>query len=47
MKTSETKRFGKIFCEAFLIFKQILCLSHPGLIFISTKKAFKFPSSEG
>jgi hypothetical protein len=46
MKTSETKKFVKIFCKSFLIFKKIFCLSHPGLIFIFTKRLFKFPSSE-
>jgi hypothetical protein len=40
MKTTETKKFVKIFCEVFLIFKIIFCLSHPGLIFIFTKKGF-------
>jgi hypothetical protein len=40
MKTSETKKFVKIFCEAFLIFKKIFCLSHPGFIFIFYKKGF-------
>jgi hypothetical protein len=40
MKTSETEKFVKIFCEAFFIFKQIFYLSYPGLIFSFTKKAF-------
>jgi hypothetical protein len=37
------KTFVKTFCVAFLIFEKIFCLSHPGLIFILTKKAFKIP----
>jgi hypothetical protein len=46
MKTSESKKVVKIFCEAFLIFKKIFCLSHPGLISFLQKWLFKFPSSE-
>jgi hypothetical protein len=47
MKTSETKKFVKIFCEAYLIFKKIFCLIHPGLGFIFIKiRLLKFPSSE-
>jgi hypothetical protein len=45
MKTSETKKFVKIFWKAFLIFKQIFCFSYPGLL-ICIKRLFKFPSSE-
>jgi hypothetical protein len=30
-----------------LIFEKIFCLSHPGLIFILTKKAFKIPKQWG
>jgi hypothetical protein len=37
-KTSETKKFVKIFGEAFFILKKIFCLSHPGLIYIFIKK---------
>jgi hypothetical protein len=40
MKTSERKKFIKILREAFLIIKEIFCLSQPGLIFIFTKEAF-------
>jgi hypothetical protein len=40
MKTSETKKIVKIFCEAFLIFFLIFCFNHPGLIFIFIKKGF-------
>jgi hypothetical protein len=40
MKTSETKKFVKVFCEAFLIFKKIFSLSHPTLNFIFIKKGF-------
>jgi hypothetical protein len=29
LKTSETKKFLKIVCEAFLIFNKIFCLRHP------------------
>jgi hypothetical protein len=39
-KTSETKKFVKIFLRGVFDFKQIFCLSHPGLIFIFTKKGF-------
>jgi hypothetical protein len=35
MKTSETN-----FLRGIFHFKQILCLSHPGLSFIFTKKGF-------
>jgi hypothetical protein len=42
LKTSATKKVCQDFCEAFLILK-IICLSHPGPIFIFTKKAFKIP----
>jgi hypothetical protein len=41
LETPEVKKILETFCEAFLIFKKIFCLSHPGLIFIFTKKAFK------
>jgi hypothetical protein len=37
LKTSATKKFPKIFCEAFLILKKIFCLRHPGLILIQNK----------
>jgi hypothetical protein len=46
MKTSETKKFAKIFCEAFLIFLKIFCLSHPGLFSFLQTRLLKFPSSE-
>jgi hypothetical protein len=46
LKTSETKKFGILFCVAFLILKNIFCLRHPGLIVIFIKRLFKFPSSE-
>jgi hypothetical protein len=46
MKTSETKKFCYDFLRGIFDFKKIFCLSHPGLIFILTKKLFKFPSSE-
>jgi hypothetical protein len=36
MKTSETKRFLRGIFE----FKNIFCLSHPGIIFIFSKEAF-------
>jgi hypothetical protein len=46
MKTSETKKFVKIFCEAFLIFKNIL-LQPSRTYFNFYKKGYKkFPSSE-
>jgi hypothetical protein len=41
MKTSETKKFQKIFCEAFLILKQnILIKPSMTYIYFFTKKAF-------
>jgi hypothetical protein len=49
MKTSETKKFGKTFYEAFFTFKKFAS-TIPDLfsfiIFISQKRLFKFPSSE-
>jgi hypothetical protein len=45
MKTSGTKKVVKIFCKAFMVFKKIFCLRHPGLNFIFKKRLFKFPSS--
>jgi hypothetical protein len=45
MKTSETKKFVKIFCEAFLIFKNSL-LKPTRLFSFLQKRLFKFPSSE-
>jgi hypothetical protein len=46
MKTSETKKFVKIFCEAFLIFKKYLASTIQGLFSFLQKRLFKFPSSE-
>jgi hypothetical protein len=40
IKTTETKKAVKTFCEAFFIPKQIFSLSHPRLIFIFMKKGF-------
>jgi hypothetical protein len=40
MKTSETKKFDKIFMRGFSDFLKIFCFNNPGLIFILTKKAF-------
>jgi hypothetical protein len=40
IKTSEAKKFVKIFYEVLLIFKKIFCSSRPGLILIFTKEAF-------
>jgi hypothetical protein len=45
MKTSEKSLLR--FLRGIFDFKKIFCLNHPGLIFIFTKKLFKFPSSEG
>jgi hypothetical protein len=42
MKTSQTKKFDNIFCEAFFILKNILLQP---LKFLQ-KRLFKFPSSE-
>jgi hypothetical protein len=36
-KNPETKKFVKIFCEAFFILK-ISCLLHPGIISVKKKK---------
>jgi hypothetical protein len=43
MKTSETKKFFKIFCEAFLILKNTLLKD---LFSFLQKRLLKFPSSE-
>jgi hypothetical protein len=43
MKASETKKFVKIFCEAFLIFFENVLLKPSGTNFHFYKK---FPSSE-
>jgi hypothetical protein len=44
MKTSETKKFVKIFLRDIFDFLQNIL--HPGLIFTFIKGLFKFPSSE-
>jgi hypothetical protein len=46
MKTSETKKFVKIFLRGIFDLKEIFYFSHAGLIFIFYKKLFKFPSSK-
>jgi hypothetical protein len=38
MKTPETKKFGKIFCEAFLIFNKNILLKPSRTYFHFTKK---------
>jgi hypothetical protein len=45
MKTPDTKRFGEIFCEAFLIFLKIFCIRHVGIIFFFTKKGSLNPQA--
>jgi hypothetical protein len=46
MKTLETKKFVKIFCEAFLIFKKYFASTTQDLFSFLQKRLFKFPSSE-
>jgi hypothetical protein len=46
MKTSETKKFVKIFCEAFLIFERCLASTIQDLFSFLQKRLLKFPSSE-
>jgi hypothetical protein len=46
MKTSETKKFVKIFCEALLIFKKYFASTIHDLFSFLQKRLFKFPSSE-
>jgi hypothetical protein len=46
MKTSDTKKVVKIFCEAVLIFKKYFANGIQDLFLFLQKKAFKFPSSE-
>jgi hypothetical protein len=46
MKTSETKKFDKIFCEAFLIFKEYFASTIQDLFSFLQKRLLKFPSSE-
>jgi hypothetical protein len=46
MKASETKKFVKIFCEAFLIFKKYFASTIQDLFSFYKKRLFKFPSSE-
>jgi hypothetical protein len=46
MKTSETKKFVEVCCEAFLIFKNILLKPSRTYHHFYKNKLFKFPSSE-
>jgi hypothetical protein len=46
MKTSETKKVVKIFCEAFFIFKKYFASTIQDLFSFLQKRLFKFPSSE-
>jgi hypothetical protein len=46
MKTSVTKKFVKIFCEAFLIFKKHVASTIQDLFLFLKKRLFKIPSSE-
>jgi hypothetical protein len=46
MKTSETKKFVKIFCDAFLIFKKYFAEATQNLFSFLQKRLFIFPSSE-
>jgi hypothetical protein len=46
MKTSETKKCVKIFCEAFLIFQIYFAEAIQDLFAFLQKSLFKFPSSE-
>jgi hypothetical protein len=46
MKTSETKKFVKIFCEAFFILKKYFAKAIHDLFSFLQKRLFKFPSSE-
>jgi hypothetical protein len=46
MEISETKRFGKIFCEAFLIFEKYFVLAIQDLFSFLQKRLFKLQSSE-
>jgi hypothetical protein len=46
IKTSETKMFGKIFCEALLILKKYYSEAIQDLFSFLQKRLFKFPSSE-
>jgi hypothetical protein len=46
MKASETKKFVKIFCEAFFILKKYFSEAIQDLFSFLQKRLFKFPSSE-
>jgi hypothetical protein len=46
LKTSETKKFVKIFCEAFLIFSKFFASTIQDLFSFVQTNLFKFLSSE-
>jgi hypothetical protein len=46
MKTSETKKFAKIFYEAFFIFKKYFAATIQYLCPVLQKRLLKFPNSE-
>jgi hypothetical protein len=46
MKTSESKKFVKMFCEAFLILKKYFASPSQDLFAFLQKMLLKFPSSE-
>jgi hypothetical protein len=46
MKTSETKKLVKIFCEAFLIVEKYSASAIQDLFSFLQKRIFKFQSSE-
>jgi hypothetical protein len=46
MKNPETKKFVKIFCEAFLILKKYFAATMQDLFSFLQNRLFKFPSSE-
>jgi hypothetical protein len=46
MKTSETKKFVKNFCEAFLLKKKYFASTIQDLFSFLQNRLFKFPSSE-
>jgi hypothetical protein len=47
MNTSETKKFAKIFLEAFFILKKIFCFNHPELISVSLAKGLLIHKQRG
>jgi hypothetical protein len=46
MKTTETKKFVKIICEAFLIIKKYFASTIQDLFSFLQQRLFKIPSSE-